>query len=464
MCGPTEAPEALSDAASGTGGSSSTTMTWPATTSSTGGSAPLDPCETGAGCPPGPAPAAQPCPGWPGWETWDDFAPVCPLCVPASPDALPEPIAWEPCDPKAHLAAGCRQMAVSWPWYSTAFAYTVSVDIRPDGSAVLDLTRIARGGSQYWRMNVVAEADGAALGAILDPRTAEQINSVGCTYQVQTILGMGQGKRVVQVIQGKNDGEHDVPEGVLGGAITELHPKAQWAWQKSRGHAFAASDLLWATSNGYLVGVAAWGEPWQVVFSGADVGGQNQNWAAPWHDLVTWQSNSGVYSGIMAWTAERGAYPFVMFPGDWSRGAECLGTDGVHMVWTYGEGKGPGEEPYPVSSVMVSPFTKDAAQLAPVRLRSYPTLLHGIAPWAVGCGFAAHELEFDRILVVRLSDGWSWILTTEDEPDAGPIDEWGFSTVYAVSCEELFLRAGVGVQMNVARVRLDALGPGMPPD
>jgi hypothetical protein len=141
-----------------------------------------------------------------------------------------------------------------------------------------------------------------------------------------------------------------------------------------------------------------------------------------------------------------------------------FGTDGVHMVWMYGEGKGPVQEPYPVRSVMMSPFTTDPAAIAPTRLRSYPSADALILPWIVNCGYAAVEMEPDRILVVRLSDGWSWELSTLDVGDAGPISQWNFGTVFALSCEEVFLRGGVGLQMNIARVRLDALGPGMPPD
>ncbi|MCB1037305.1 MAG: hypothetical protein KDD47_25975, partial [Acidobacteria bacterium] len=34
----------------------------------------------------------DPCPGWDGWVAWDDFAPDGTFCVPATRDALPEPI------------------------------------------------------------------------------------------------------------------------------------------------------------------------------------------------------------------------------------------------------------------------------------------------------------------------------------------------------------------------------------
>ncbi|MBI4955757.1 MAG: hypothetical protein HY908_27310 [Myxococcales bacterium] len=43
-----------------------------------------------------------------------------------------------------------------------------------------------------------------------------------------------------------------------------------------------------------------------------------------------------------------------------------------------------------------------------------------------------------------------------------PAGRWYWGAVYAITCDEVFVRGGVG--MNIARVRLDALGPGTPPD
>jgi hypothetical protein len=349
-------------------------------------------------------------------------------------------------------------MKVDWPFPATPFAYAPAVDVRPDGTAVLDIVRISSAEPHPSRMKVVAEADGEVLSAMLDPRVQ---GIKGCTWTSSPVVSMSQGKHVLAVIG--DEADEDYPEAIVGGALDELHPKVQWSWEHSGGHGIAASDLVWATWDSYEIGIATWGEPWQVVLQGSEVGLQ-QVQAKAWHDFVAWRSSDGVYHNIMAWTPQRGAYPFITFPGDWSRGVMGLGTDGVHMVWTYGEGKGPAQEPYPVRSVMMSPFTTDPTALQPTRLRSYPSADFLILPWIVGCGYAAVEMEPDWILVVRLSDGWSWELSTPDLPDAGPLGQWHFSDVYALTCDELFLRGGLSPRMNIARVRLDALGPGIPPD
>jgi hypothetical protein len=354
------------------------------------------------------------------------------------------------------MPTGCRQMKVDWPWQSTPFAYAASVDVRPDGQAVLDLVRLARGGPDEWRMKVVAEADGKVLSAMVDPRGHDEVNHDGGTFLFKTQRSLAE-QAVVYYVPDADLADF-YPMAVVGGAADELHPKVQWVWNHTAGAWLAATGKLWASSDGVRIGVAKWGEPWQQIFHGSEAGGLQQTTVNPFHDLVTWESSNGIYTGLMAWTPERGPYPFITYPGDHSRGAWGLGTDGVDMVWTYSKGKGPDIVPYPAGSVMTSPFTTDPAQLVPRRLRSYPSPhVAPVVPWEVGCGHAAIEWDTDKVLVVRLSDGWSWEMPVSKD---GPF----FSTVYAVSCDEIFLRASPMDAMNIARVKLDALGPGMPPD
>jgi hypothetical protein len=451
--------------AGGTLDAGSTTTTWyqstsitsPTTTPAGGGGAGGSAASGGAG---GAAPS-EPCPGWAGWVRWKDFAGDCSLCVPASKDALPQPIEWVPCNPKSGFDKGCRQMKVDWTIDQTGFAYTAAVDIRPDGSAMLDIVRLSGIGPKPYRMNVIAEADGPVHSALLDPR-GEGIQ--GCTFDLETVVGMAQGNVALNIMDDPNGGD-PYPEAAIGGSIDLLHPGVLYSWNPSHGHGFAASDVVWASYDSYDVGVARWGQPWKVVSKSMDVGGLQQVNLKVWHDFVTWQASDGVYMGTMAWTPAKGAYPFITFPGDWSRAANGLGTDGVDLVWFYGEGKAqPLDYQYPKTSVMTSPFTKDPVALKPRRLRSFTDSQPPVSQWTVGCGYAAVEGAANHPLVVRLSDGWSWVLEPEPLGDGGPKQQWRFSTVYGINCDEVFVQGGVGVEMQIARVRLDALGPGMPPD
>ncbi len=58
--------------------------------------------------------------------------------------------------------------------------------------------------------------------------------------------------------------------------------------------------------------------------------------------------------------------------------------------------------------------------------------------------------------VVRISDGWAW--TIPNLPDF-PIEH-----ALAVSCAEVFVYGYVKAHGKVARIRLDSLGLGTPPD
>jgi hypothetical protein len=160
----------------------------------------------------------------------------------------------------------------------------------------------------------------------------------------------------------------------------------------------------------------------------------------------------------MVWDPIGGTRAFVRWPGDFTRMAHSIGTDGVDLVWSEGEGKQPSEthDKFPVRRIMTAPFTSDPAALAPVRLRSQPNTVGAVWPWVVGCGHAAFENDA-QILVVRLSDGWMWNVPYMQPglPVTRPI---------GITCEHVLLRANYGTYTTVVRVRIDSLGPGLAPD
>jgi hypothetical protein len=75
----------------------------------------------------------------------------------------------------------------------------------------------------------------------------------------------------------------------------------------------------------------------------------------------------------------------------------------------------------------------------------------------VTCGYAARSNGL-HIRVVRLSDGQSWTLSN------ATTDPWGWSEPLAVTCTELFATVHIPGATRLARIRLDALGPGIAPD
>jgi hypothetical protein len=164
---------------------------------------------------------------------------------------------------------------------------------------------------------------------------------------------------------------------------------------------------------------------------------------------------------IKVYAPDAGLNDFVSFGNDVAANAADLGTDGKDMVWTEAFGRAAPGDAWTTINIMTAPFTADPSKLQKRRLRSEIGGL-GIEPYTVGCGYAAHYVR-DKAAgqrLVRLSDGRSWRLKG--------ISENGFAyavqETLAITCEELFFRSGTEENFNVARVRLDSLGPGEPAD
>jgi hypothetical protein len=174
-------------------------------------------------------------------------------------------------------------------------------------------------------------------------------------------------------------------------------------------------------------------------------------------DVVFWTAGNNYRQGIDVWDATNGVQPFVRWIGDDTKGAADLGTDGVDLVWTYGEGKQPSEVQYPTRSIMTAPFTTDPAALVPRRLRSQPYPYLGPTQFEVGCGYAAHPGGANDVLVVRLSDGASWLI-----PYAPP--DFNASKPIGLTCEHVYVFGRFEGRDSIIRVKLDSLGAPMPPD
>lgn len=115
---------------------------------------------------------------------------------------------------------------------------------------------------------------------------------------------------------------------------------------------------------------------------------------------------------------------------------------------------------------MTAPFTTDPAvrKAKEKRLRSDPGQL-GVAPFGVGCGYASrvvHDAGTDTmdLLVVRLSDGVSWIVKSP------PIStEVQLMNALGTSCGEVFAQVQFPDEANaIVRMPLSSLGPAIPPD
>ncbi len=188
-------------------------------------------------------------------------------------------------------------------------------------------------------------------------------------------------------------------------------------------------------------------------------------------DTLMWNAGSLKISRQNVWTRAGGTHSLLSAGSDSTSGYGDLGSDGVQMVWNQGT-RTDVNNVYPHLSVMTSPYVTSPADLKPRLLRSdILGYSFDTSPWVTGCGYAARSSTIETtpgqhqmgIFVVRLSDGQAWVL-----PDGQKLS-LGWRTPLAVTCDELFALVDVKPSgpashyFNVARIRLDALGPGIPP-
>ncbi len=403
----------------------------------------------------------HPCPGWDGWRTWDEFAPDGTFCVPATRDALPEPIEWITCDPLVNMPEGCQQMAITWPAQNPEIGAAVSGWVDEAGKVLLQFGRNALAGPTPWRMLVVAEADGPVHSAFLD---TSGIHPTWTFTPGTEMAGVRQGRFAFTIHRW--DIKEDFQEAVVGGTVGDLVPKPLHVWNPSNGHAVGVSSDLWATRDPGELRFGIWGGPLGPPITASEVGGGQQVRLFPFGDFAVWNRSSYPASELWAYKAGEGAYPLVEFGGDPLMNVDGFGTDGIHMVWVETRIN----KPYEVTpfekgprDLMVSPYSETQAGLAPKRINAFPSEYSLIAPFIVGCGYAAHGTGVDgQVHLFRLSDGHSWQL-----PMAGctpPNLSQDLCSIYpiAVTCEELFVYTA-GKTRTITRFEIDALGPSAPP-
>lgn len=385
------------------------------------------------------------------WVPWTGWGCYCPLWIPPNEFFAPPPIVWEPC-PLPEPGLDCRQMKVTPPMLIGVhrFGYT------PEGKPLLVFNQVVQGDgiSPQWNQ-IVAEADGPVRFAMMQAKTWQD----GCRLDPADVGG---GKFAFNV---QGDGTAPTMEtevdGLIWGELGSWVPKAgpkndspqEWTWHVGEGWwingiapalvdemyppDFSKVEVLWDPSKD-PDGLPALSVTMRVV--GADI----------LFDVGTLSMR-----GIMAFDKVNGVHPLVRWYGDKTKGAGNIGTDGKLLVWTFGEGKGPGDDKYPTRSIMVAPYTTNQLALQPKRLRSDLGVLD-LDPFVVGHGYAGHHAYGPQsLLIVRLADGVSWIIPASET--------WWWNRVLGFTKDEVFVSI-IWPAPNIARIRLDSLGPGIPPD
>ncbi len=397
-------------------------------------------------------------PGPKGWVGYTDYqCNGCRLYVPESKAALPPPIKWEKC-PGSPAGINCQSLVIDWTSdplkAGTGNAY-LDVSTSPP---VLGFGRWLDGVEPY-SMVAFAQVDGAVRNAML---VFHGPGGSGCFFALDAL---NEGRFIYSVLGDDANGQWSKSphKGGIGGSIDELHPKLLAAYDDG------LENSWWTTSTRIfrLTGPSEqmaydWDmqNPTLVTSPKKDPEGLAVGPAVASGENFFWTSDNLYTTGINSWNPVDGPRPFIRFIGDWTRGARNLGTDGKTLVWSYGEGKKPSDYTvaFPVRSIMAAPYTTDPTKLAPKRLRTDPNIAMSGGQFRVACGRAANGGGYQPVIIVRLSDGVSWQLPPESKPDFFP------KSVIGLTCDHLYVWGEFGGRSNIARVSLDSLGPGIPPD
>jgi hypothetical protein len=314
---------------------------------------------------------------------------------------------------------------------------------------MLSFGRYELGGDPNYLLRLIADVDGNVHVALLIAGTSAQVCGLIPT-------GFTEGKYAFNITRMGPTGQ-----GMLAGSVDSLHPSIVEALPDDKPADFNVSSQWLLRMNIGPITALSWdGQSEALVYDPA----KDPDHLPGFESVlvagdVFFDVNVGGLSGTMAWNQSVGLQPLLRWYGNPDKASGNFGTDGKDMVWTYGEGKLPGGYKYTKLSVMTAPYTLDPAKAALTsrRLRSDPTTFFPIK-YAVGCGYAARmettDTEGNYVLVVRLTDGVSWKLMPKD-PMSYPVGAVG------LTCDELFFEDPT---QRVGRVRLDSLGPGIPPD
>jgi hypothetical protein len=450
------------DSTQGSGGAASSASTGGATSSSTTSSA----SSSGSGgldCPEVDVerPAMIP-EGWLPWTCWSTH-PACVFWIAPDAEHMPEPVQWEPCV-GAPLDDGVECERMSMPWDTgppnSALGDYPFVRTLADGTPVMAFSRLSRSeqnlSKQYSEL-VVAEPDGPVRYAIRQSR-----GEAGC-FLVMT--DFRQGAAISSVFGDPAPFSPDsynrdalmlaiTDQAGVAPTIPYFRPEAgKSSWWGGRDHVVRLSEAQLMTVHDHAM---TWSE--DLIPNSVPEGNNRNGVVIDQGGAVFFTVDAGGHEGILVWDRTHGVRSFVQHVGDTSQGSANLGTDGVDLVWTHGEGRAPGEFAYPVRSVMTAKFTTDPAALQPRRLRSDPNTGMGndYHAFAVGCGFAARSGgNGGDLAITRLVDGQGWHLPRTDS--------WRWSLPIGLTCEHVYVRSFDG-RPFISRLRLSTLGPGTPAD
>jgi len=378
---------------------------------------------------------------------FDGYTKACGLFIPKARDYLPKPLVFEPCPAGLVPAStGCEYVNPSW-----------TSAVRPELISMWQKgTRTKAGAvhlqvSQFvgdWVYRLVVMGDGNVEHAVLEttPKT--------CTLKGGELYG---GRYAYPIIV-----DNGAVYGALAGNWSELVPALVLKYPAGLSHTPLPTPFGLLDGDGahglhlysYETGLKT-----MDLWSPAQDNGLQQVSTAMSDDALFWRSSNAYYSKSRVYTPSGGVKELVSFGNDATQGIFGTGTDGTDLVWHRAFNRASGTGLYPEMEIVTAPYTTTPAALTPRRLRS-ETGSVSVSPFVVGCGFAANDTG-KTIRLIRLSDGVSWLFNWGDKASS-----IGWTSPLALTCDHLFIGGVITgtPKRTIVKLRLDSLGPGIPPD
>lgn len=417
----------------------------------------VDPWDAGpSSCPAGPS----------GWILDTQYDEACGFCYPSDKKLLPKPIAWEACGPSAlPNGALCKQMVFDWqastlPQGGGEHVSPFAVGWAHDGTVALGFSRFE--GVLGYRM--VADVDGDVRLAMLET------DSSTCTLGRYDVHDSRAAFRVYSYAAGK-----DTAGGAYGVDFDTLQPRLYVNRKAEPGtisRSYYVSKLGMFETHAGLITQIDWTTAKEVrtIDSAATNGGYVFGNVSPGSTAVFWDGYVGTkLNEIRVWLPDdAGARDWLSFGNDWTQGAGDFATDDKDMVWSEGHGRASPNGYFDEMRVLTAPRNDlGPADAGRVIGKIHPYGIGGGDDTAVGCGFAARTaappsgdaMPPETVFIYRLSDGRRWELQQSSS--------MVWKNVLAITCDEVFVSVGVQADggkpsANIARVRLDSLGAGLP--
>jgi hypothetical protein len=377
-----------------------------------------------------------------GWVGLQGFDRACGIYVAPSPSAknFPPPIAWGPCDARVHGVDGgalvCRQISGGTGFVGSAYVN------RATQAVTLPILQARDKES----LNMVVEADGPVHQAFvtLPPRCGtDTFSSVSASSVVYTLDELS------------SDLSQVILDGALGGGIDQTpHMLRVYSTVDSVGYVAGTNEFAEYGAAGFDTG--SWVDGHRIDSITASGSGQNGELQFQ-ADNLFFGVNDLTYGRVELFHTGAPTLDFISFGNDTQSYAADFGTDGTDMVWSEAFGHPSDAAPWTTINIVTAPYTTNPVSITKRRLRS-ETITPGAQKFVVGCGYAAHETataQAEGVRIVRLSDGQSWLFLNS----ASPLLTW--NAPIAITCTEIFINFNFGAAaQNLARIRLDSLGPG----